>query len=159
MLLTLAPMSTILTIVAEAVEELLWETRRLFRTAAAAADRALGPLGLTAGDRALLEFLAREPGPISVAELARRRSVSRQHIHQSLDRMPNPAWIERVPDPHDARSMLLRLTADGRAVWKKIRRVDRTMLRRIARHVNDARAKAAARTLREIRRALGDDHD
>jgi len=152
-------MSTILTIVADAVEELLWETRRLFRTAAAAADRTLAPLGLTAGDRALLEFLAREQGPISVAELARRRSVSRQHIHQSLDRLPNAVWIERTADPDDARSLLLRLTAEGRAVWRKIRRVDRAMLRRIGRHVDDARAKAAARTLREFRRALGDDHD
>jgi DNA-binding MarR family transcriptional regulator len=151
-------MSTILTIMAEAVEELLWETRRLFRTAAAA-DRALAPLGLTAGDRALLEFLAREPGPISVAELARRRSVSRQHIHQSLDRLPNAAWIERTADPHDARSLRLRLTAEGRALWRKIRRVDKAMLQRIGRHVDDARARAAARTLRELRRALGDDHD
>ena len=38
----------------DAVEALIWETRRLFRDAAAAADYAVASLGISAGDRALL---------------------------------------------------------------------------------------------------------
>jgi DNA-binding MarR family transcriptional regulator len=136
------------------VEALLWETRRLFRAMAAAADEALAPRGLTAGDRALLEFLVRESGPIPVAELARKRAVSRQHIHQSLARLPNARWIERRPDPEDARAMLLSLTDEGRAAWREIRKVDRRLLRRLARHADSRRLEAATRTLRSLRRTL-----
>src|SRR4030095_10318802 len=98
---------------AKPAERLIWETRRLFRAAAATADEALRPLGMTASDRALIEFLARGPGPGTLAELARKRSVSRQHIHQSLARVPDRRWIEKTPDPNDARSVLLQLTDDG----------------------------------------------
>jgi DNA-binding MarR family transcriptional regulator len=138
----------------EAVESLIWETRRLFRVVAEAADEALQPLHITASERALIEFLARESGPISVADLARKRSVSRQHIHQSLERLRNPKWIDRRQHPNDARSVMLRLTEEGRSLWKQIRAADRTILRRIARHIDPAKAQAAAKALREIREAL-----
>src|SRR5262245_9970427 len=138
----------------EAVEGLIWETRRLFRAMAAAADEALKPLKITASERALIEFLAKESAPISLAELARKRSVSRQHIHQSLNRLRNPAWIERLPDPEDARSILLRLTDEGRSLWKEIRGIDRIVLRRIARRVDATKVESATKTLREIREAL-----
>src|SRR3954468_3213246 len=102
------------------LEELLWENRRLFRTLAAAADRALAPLGIQAGDRALLEFLARETAPVSLSELARKRSVSRQHIHQSLGRLQHRNWIRKRPDSSDARSVLLEFTTEGRGAWRRI---------------------------------------
>jgi DNA-binding MarR family transcriptional regulator len=141
------------------VEGLVWETRRLFRALAVAADEALKPLQITASERALIEFLARESGPVSVADLARKRSVSRQHVHQSLNRLRNRAWIEKMPDPNDARSVLLRLTDAGRSLWRDICGIDRALLRRIARHVDGASVRAATRTLREIRGALGVNHD
>jgi len=139
---------------ADAIEGLLWETRRLFRALAAEADEALAPLGITASERALIEFLARERGPIGVADLARTRSVSRQHIHQTLSRLRNPRWIEKRLDPADARSAVLSLTDEGRALWRRIRQVDRAILRRLARRVQDTEADAAARTLRTLRAVL-----
>jgi len=139
---------------AHPVESLLWETRRLFRELAAAADEALKPLNITASERALIEFLSKESAPISLTELARKRSVSRQHIHQSLNRLRKPDWIEKLPDPNDARSILLRLSDEGRALWKEIRGIDRILLRKIARRMNTARVQAATDTLREIREAL-----
>lgn len=145
---------------ADAVESLVWEVRRCFRELAVAADKALEPLGLTASDRALIEFLARESEPISLAALARKRSVSRQHVHQSLARLPDPRWVERAADPTDSRSVLLRLTGEGRSLWKGIRRVDRALLRRIARQVDPAKVRAATKTLQEIRNVIrGHDHD
>jgi DNA-binding MarR family transcriptional regulator len=144
----------------KAVEGLLWETRRLFRVLATAADEALQPLNITASDRALIEFLAREPHPISLAELARKRSVSRQHIHQSITRLPNPRWIDKQPDPDDARSVLLHLTPEGQSLWKEIKSIDRAILRRISKHIRTYAAHAAAATLREVREALEEEsHD
>jgi DNA-binding MarR family transcriptional regulator len=136
------------------LEALLWETRRLFRAAAQAADAALEPLGLNASDRALLEFLAREEAPISLSALARKRSVSRQHIHQTLARLPHPEWVTRAPDPTDARSLQLSLSPAGRAAWRKIRSVDRALLRRIEMQLDASALRASAETLRSVRALL-----
>jgi DNA-binding MarR family transcriptional regulator len=136
------------------LEELIWETRRLFQAMAVAADQALTPLRIKASERALIEFLAKESQPISLAELARKRSVSRQHIHQSLGRLKNPSLIERAPDPNDARSVLLRLTDEGRTLWKEIRKIDHAFLQKLARRTDVRKVRAATKTLREIRYAL-----
>jgi DNA-binding MarR family transcriptional regulator len=141
----------------DAVEALVWQTRRLFRELGVAADRALQPLGITAAERALIEFLAREAAPVSMAALARKRAVSRQHIHQTINGLRKQTWIEKRPDPGDARSVLLRLTPEGRALWKDIRAVDRRVLRKIARHVDAFKVRAATETLREVRQALKGD--
>src|SRR5262245_22518494 len=147
-------MSTILTVMSQPVEDLIWETRRLFQALARAADEALTPLNINASDRALIEFLAKESRPVVLAELARKRSVSRQHIHQTLGRLENPRLIERTPDPDDARSVLLCLTDEGRLLWKEIRKIDHALLRKIARDTDAGRARAAAKTLRGIRETL-----
>ena len=97
------------------LETLTWELRRAFRDLAAAGDRALESLGIRTRDRALLEFLARESAPISLSELARKRSVSRQHIHQSLRRLSRPEWVHQRRDPIDHRNVLLSLSREGRA--------------------------------------------
>jgi len=136
------------------VEDLIWETRRLFQALTIVADEAFKPLYIKGSDRALIEFLVREPHPISLAALARKRSVSRQHIHQSLGRLRNPRWIEQTPDPRDARSILLRLTDEGRSLWKQIRAIDRVVLRKIARDVEPSAVLAATQTLRKVRMQL-----
>jgi DNA-binding MarR family transcriptional regulator len=136
------------------LEQLIWETRRLFQALSVAADEALKPLNINGSDRALIEFLIRETEPISLAALARKRSVSRQHIHQSLGRLRNPRWIEQKPAPDDARSILLSITPEGRALWKEIRSIDRTILRKISKRVQPSAARAAAETLRHIRQVV-----
>ena len=138
----------------DSVEELLWETRRLFRALATAADEALAPLGIQESERALLEFLARADAPVSLSALARQYAVSRQHIHQTLNRLRDPEWVERLPDPDDARSVRLRLSQKGRTFWREVRAADRLLLRRIARHIDPAAARRATRTLQGIRAGL-----
>lgn len=135
------------------IEAMIWETRRLFRELARAADEALAPLGLTAAERALLEFLARETSPVNLSEIARKRGVSRQHIHQTLSRL-DQRWVDRSEDPHDARSVVLSLSREGRAVWKQIRAVDDTMIRQLMAHLNEKEIRAATVTLRKVRDAL-----
>jgi DNA-binding MarR family transcriptional regulator len=135
------------------VEDLTWEVRRLFRELSQAADNALAPLGITAAERALLEFLAREAAPTSLSEIARKRAVSRQHIHQTLARL-DPKWIVRADDPDDGRSVVLSLSAAGRAFWKRIRAVDRQLMARLDKQVDRADARAAAATLHRLRAIL-----
>lgn len=136
------------------LEELLWEIRRTFRDLTEAADRELEPLGIQAADRAFLEFLAREQGPVSPSDLARKYSVSRQHIQQTLRRLPHPEWVEESADPADRRTILLSLSRSGRAAWQRIRVADRAFLGRLARRTDAKQVQAAAWLLRDLRREL-----
>jgi DNA-binding MarR family transcriptional regulator len=142
-----------LTFVAPPIEELIWEIRRLFRELGQAADTALEPLGVTAAERALLEFLAREGAPVTISEIARKRSVSRQHIHQTLSRLDR-RWVNRSDDPRDARSVTLSLSKDGRALWNRIRAVDGELSQRIMAQLDVRKIRAATATLRMVRDAL-----
>jgi DNA-binding MarR family transcriptional regulator len=135
------------------IEDLIWEIRRLFRELGQAADKALAPLGVTAAERALLEFLAKEEAPVSLSEIARKRAVSRQHIHQTLSRL-NPRWVDRTDDPRDALSVFLSLTKEGRALWKQVRLVDGALLQRIEKQLDEKRVRAATATLQKVREDL-----
>ena len=152
-LLTFWNLSTMLTNMMRPVEDLVWQVRRLFQELAQAAEGALAPLGVTTAERALLEFLAREQAPISLSEIARKRSLSRQHIHQTLSRL-DPRWVDRAGDPGDARAVVLTLSKEGRALWKRIRAVDAVLLGEIEKRLDERKVRAATATLQKVRDAL-----
>jgi DNA-binding MarR family transcriptional regulator len=138
----------------ESLEELIWEIRRAFRELTVAADRELRALAIEAGDRAFLEFLARETEAVSLSELARKYSVSRQHIHQTLRRLPHPEWVEEIADSADRRIVRLQLSEQGRACWERIRAVDRAFLSLLAGRLPQERVEEAAGLLRQLRREI-----
>ncbi len=77
--------------------------------------------GLTSGRFALLMFLRREPGRVlSPSELARRAQVTRATMTQFLDALEGDGFVKRVPDPNDRRAMLVRLTAAGEAILRRV---------------------------------------
>jgi len=139
---------------AELLESLCWELRRSFRDLSQAVELELAPLGITASDRSLLEFLAGETGPVSLSELARKTSVSRQHIHQTIKRLPNRGWVEASASPDDHRVTLLRLTREGRAFWKKMRAVDQHFFSRLARRFRTEDLRSAVSALQKLRSEL-----
>lgn len=151
--LTKIKLSTILTVMLHAVEDLIWEVRRLFREIGRAADDVLAPLGITSAERAFLEFLAKEKAPTTLSEIARKHCVSRQHVHQTLSRL-NQEWIDRTADPNDARSVSLSLSAKGREFWRRVRVADAALLSRLETSVGAREARAATATLRTLRDAL-----
>jgi DNA-binding MarR family transcriptional regulator len=136
------------------LQSLIWELRRSFRELSALADRGLEPLGIGTGDRALLEFLARESGPVSLAELARKHAVSRQHVHQALGRLPNSGWVETATDPADARVALVQLSPAGRTFWEKVRQREDRLLTRLGRNLDPDELQAALAFLQHLRRAV-----
>ena len=139
---------------AELFESLSWELRRSFRDLSQAAEIELAPLDITASGRAILELLALETEPVSLSELARKTSVSRQHIHQSIRRLLNPDWVESVANPDDHRVVLVRLTREGRAFWKKVRAADQRFFSRFARRFRPEELRGAVSTLQKLRQEL-----
>jgi DNA-binding MarR family transcriptional regulator len=131
-----------------------WELRRSFRDLAEAADSALEPLGLTVGDRALLEFLSREDRPVSMAALARTYAVSRQHIHKSLNRLPLREWVDEHEDPEDRRSVLVALNAKGKGAWKRVHALDEAFFVALSPAFTQEEIQQARQVLRKLRATL-----
>ena len=55
------------------------------------------------------------PGPLPVGELARRMGVSQQAASKAAGELERLGYLERTPDPADARVRRLGLSAHGRA--------------------------------------------
>ena len=65
---------------------------------------------------ALARPIAREKG-MSVKELIEFLLLSRQNLSAVLDRLEARHWVERVKDPDDGRTRLIRLTPEGETQW------------------------------------------
>jgi DNA-binding MarR family transcriptional regulator len=80
-------------------------------------DRLTEPHGLTAARWLVLGAL--QEGPLSVAEIARRRGLRRQSVRESVQRLLRSAHLEEVSKAN-ARTILVGHTAVGRAALDRI---------------------------------------
>lgn len=103
--------------------EVIWLIRRLFRALAQAADGYLRVHGLSAADRAVLEFLYPE-GALSVPEIASRYQVSRQHVQVTVNTLLGDGFLETRANPRHKRSPLIALTYVGRELFEKVRKIE-----------------------------------
>lgn len=83
--------------------------------------RALEAHGVTTQQWAVLGALSREDADagLSVGELAQFLMVSRQNLAGVLARLERQGHVERARHASDARARLIRLTANGRALWQE----------------------------------------
>jgi DNA-binding MarR family transcriptional regulator len=80
----------------------------VLRHAAATAKR----MGLEASELAALEHL-QAAGPMTHKRLGERLSMSPGAITAMIDRMEARGYVERIPNPEDRRSALVRITRRG----------------------------------------------
>jgi len=100
--------------------ECVWLIRRLFRAMATRADQYLAETGLSAADRAVMEFLY-ESDPLSVPEIARRYEVSRQHIQVTVNALLEKGLLRTSDNPSHKRSRLIQLSSRGHDSFEEIR--------------------------------------
>ena len=103
--------------------QVVWLVRRLFRSMAQVADGYLAAHGLSAADRAVLEFLYPEEA-LSVPEIASRYQVSRQHVQVTVNALLEDGFLEARANPRHKRSPLIALTYVGRELFNKIRAIE-----------------------------------
>lgn len=103
--------------------QVTWLIRRLFRSMAQVADGYLAAHGLSAADRAVLEFLFPEEA-LSVPEIAGRYQVSRQHVQVTVNALLEDGFLEARANPRHKRSPLIALTYVGRELFRKIRSIE-----------------------------------
>lgn len=88
-----------------------------------------------------------EPNGIRVTELARRARITKQSMGEMVDAMEAAGYVERIPDPSDARARLVCLSRKGRAAGR--------LARKLVREVEDEWAEAVgAASLTSLRETL-----
>ena len=139
-----------------ALRQLIDETRGLFHKLGRAAERLHETDALSGGERAVLLELA-DAGPRTVPDMARRRHVSRQHIQATVNPLLERGLLELAENPRHRRSKLVRITAAGRDVARRIRSREGLVIAAVVPRLRAADLEASARTLAEIGRLLQQD--
>ena len=129
--------------------EITWLVRRLFRAMASWSDNSLKAFGITAADRAVLEFLYPEEA-LSVPEIAGRYDVSRQHVQVTVNRLEERGLVAPKANPRHKRSPLFVLTRSGRSLFAKVRALDTDKIDRLFADIPQARQKVTRQSLRDL---------
>jgi len=76
-------------------------------------------------------------GPRTITGLAERLEITKQGASQIVDDMERRGYVERRPDPGDARARLLHLTERGEAALAAARKFHQSYERRLRRKFGD----------------------
>ena len=129
--------------------EITWLIRRLFRALADRADRYLHDSGLSAADRAVLEFLYPDQA-LTVPAIARRYQVTRQHVQATANRLLDRDLLQTAENPRHKRSPLLRLSERGQHLFMRIRRREQQLLDELFADIQIADIATTRRTLQRL---------
>jgi DNA-binding MarR family transcriptional regulator len=84
------------------------------------------PHGLTTPQFSILMLVAGN-GDVNQKQLGQALDISPPNMAVTLDRMAERGWIERVRSTHDRRAQHIHLTAAGRALAERTRKIAATM--------------------------------
>lgn len=87
-----------------------------------------------------------------LTDLAAQAQVTKQTAGYLVDQLERAGYVERVPDPSDARARLVRLSARGREVQREARVVERRIEREWAGWLGEERMAQLRGALEELRR-------
>jgi DNA-binding MarR family transcriptional regulator len=136
-----------------------WLIRRLFRAMAERADVYLQDSGLTAADRAVMEFLYPDQR-LTVPAIARRYQVSRQHVQVTANRLLAEGLLRVGENPSHKRSPLMQLSQLGRDAFTTIRENEDALLAELFADLEIADVATTRRTLSALLRKFNKEtHD
>jgi DNA-binding MarR family transcriptional regulator len=100
-------------------------------------------------------FQAIGPGGTTAAQLARRLGVSKQAAGKTIDHLERLGYLERAPDPADARRKAVRLTGRAFDALARSARVFDDLRARWAGVIGAERLRALEADLRKVTSAEG----
>ena len=109
---------------------------------------------LSPGRLGILRDLERR-GPQTVPQLARARSVSRQHVQVLVNPLAEEGFVEFMENPVHRRSRLVRLAAKGKEFLEAGNQREAKMFADLVIDVGDEDMRSTAKVLRAVREALG----
>ena len=134
----------------ESVEyEIVWLVRRLFRAMGSYAGSYLEELGISAAERAVMEFLSLG-NKLSVPGIAEKYQVSRQHIQMNVNSLQDKGLVTTENNPKHRRSPLIKLTAKGEKLFEQISEKDLDAVSLMFRDVAVSDCKVCVRTLKSM---------
>lgn len=136
-------------------EKVAWLIRRLFRALAATADSYLLAFGLTAAERAVLEFLEASDD-LTVPRIARRYQVSRQHVQVTINGLLARGLVSVHDNPRHKRSPLYSLTEKGRSTFAGVRARESQFLNDLFRDIEIVDVATTRRTLATLLQKLAE---
>jgi DNA-binding MarR family transcriptional regulator len=113
------------------------------------ASNYLGDFGVSAAERAVMEFLCRD-GPRSVPEIAKAYQVSRQHIQVIVNSLIEKDLVGLEENPRHQRSPLAALSKKGHRLFARILAKDQEVIESIFAHVSIAQRKETRRVLETL---------
>ncbi len=125
------------------VADLVAATSRRIRIAA---NRDLGPLGVTWSQVRALRTLARCDGPVRMSDLAERLGIARRSTTSVVDELVERGLVERLADPGDRRAVEVGVTPAGHRLLDDLR----TRRRTAASELTAALSTAELATLRDL---------
>ena len=132
---------------------LVRETVALFRELRGAAVEVHGEGWLSAGNRNVLAELNRR-GPRTVPQMARARSVSRQHVQTHVNELVSLGAVELIENPEHKRSRLVRITEEGQRKLEEMNRREERVLAGLEVEAGADEIEAAAEVLKDVSGAL-----
>ena len=135
------------------LKQLIWQIRRLFQRLNCEFNEIGESLGISASQRAILEFLAMQ-SPQTVPQIAREKSVSRQHIQQLVNELIEKELIETIENPAHKRSAFLQHTTKGASLFKKLSTLENRLLSDAQQHMDTKQLEQTANTLASIQEFL-----
>lgn len=126
----------------------LWLASRQWQARFVAAMREAGHGWFTDARANLLGHIARSGTPQSA--IITRMGVSKQAVQQLIDGLVAEGILERVPDPGDSRSRIVRYTAAGAKAMRDADRIKLEIEIEYRERIGAARFEALMRTLRAM---------
>jgi DNA-binding MarR family transcriptional regulator len=105
--------------------------------------------GVSVGVRAVLDLL-RAHGPMTVPQLGRAQSISRQFVQRMVNDAAALGLVESVPNPAHRRSVLIRLTDAGRAAIDAVVAREHALLRQTGGGLTDQDVAGCVRVLSRL---------
>ncbi len=131
------------------------ETIALFHRVRWVAELIYGDEGRSTARRGILRGVVRY-GAQTVPMLARRRNVTRQHVQEVVEALVADGYVELVPNPAHARSRLVRATARGAALVRRMDDIDAKVLGAAAGAIATRDIEITVKTLRAVREGFED---
>jgi DNA-binding MarR family transcriptional regulator len=135
-----------------ALDRVFSETVALFHRLRAVAEEVHRQGEMTAGKRGILKDLAH--GPQTVPQMARARPVSRQHIQSLVDMLEADGYVYWVENPAHKRSLLVRLTPKGEALFQTMRQKEAERLSALEIDIEEKDLETTVCVLRSLRELL-----
>jgi DNA-binding MarR family transcriptional regulator len=94
-------------------------------------------------------------GPVTIGALAERLQVTQQAASKSVADLERRGYVERTPDPDDARARRVALTTRGAGAIAGAREHRAALVAELAERFGERRAEAARRLLLDVLTDLG----